>query len=587
MRFQPINMIRQGWNIRGNDQWNAACAQAVSHLTGGPGQNNDQVTAFLCRLKTTFLTGAGGKFNQNLALQMLDDIWAGLANAGVPASQINSVQVTIDQFCKGGPGPRQPMPRPQYAPPPRPMYARPAQPQAPMQPVPLMRMPPPPFSPPVQRVTSVPAPQAPGMPIVIRQLPTPQTVVVQQAPWQPPPMPQNWAPPAPPPPAWAPPPPPVAVTPAQVISVGSKNMQNQAWMLVQRIASGDAGAIAYLAQQRQLAIQGDWNARQFLTFAQSAFQQIGQDPTPARWAGDNEYGMGAAPADGPYTFQDWTDALVLVNRARAFDQNAIATLNTLGQGGPRARRIYRCVQRVLANEPPPAFGAGKHGKSKGGRAHHAPPAPVRHPAIVAAKKPAHHTPVRHGGTAGAASTGQASAEGGMSPTAGGDGMQGLGDEGLDVRTGQPSHPEAAAIVNAARAGNPAAVQKIQETMRAYNAGDPRARHLAEGIIAYTQGRPEFAGEVQRGHVVNLSHSHPLTQRRVQRIGKDIAATFGAEGERIYMAHVNRPHGPVAPIENVPAWTGQIVGKAQHIQAARFPEGRVRFVSQRAARELGE
>ena len=458
-----------------------------------------------------------------------------------------------------------------------------------MQPVPLMRLPPPPFSPPVQQVSSMPAPQAPGMPIVVRQMPPPQTVV-QQVPWQPPPMPQNWAPPAPPPPAWVPPPPPpVAVTPAQVISVGTKNMQNQAWMLVQRIASGDAGAIAYLAQQKQMAIQGDWNARQFLTFAQSAFQQIGQDPTPARWAGDNEYGMGAAPADGPYTFQDWTDALVLVNRARAFDQNAIAMLNTLGQGGPRARRIYRCVQRVLANEPPPAFGAGKHGKSKGGRAHHAPPAPVRHPAIVAAKKPAHHTPVRtsHKGTAGAASTGQASAEGGMSPTAGGDGMQGLGDEGLDVRTGQPSHPEAAAIVNAARAGNPAAVQKIQETMRAYNAGDPRARHLAEGIIAYTQGRPEFAGEVQRGHVVNLSHSHPLTQRRVQRIGKDIAATFGAEGERIYMAHVNRPHGPVAPIENVPAWTGQIVGKAQHIQAARFPEGRVRFVSQRAARELGE
>ena len=572
MRFQPINMLLHGWNIRGNDQWNAACAQAVSHLTGGPGQANNQATTFLCRLKTTFLTGAGGKFNQTLAIQMLSDIWVGLTNAGVPASQVNSLRQTIDQLCGKGvqpQAPRQPVP------------------QAPRQPVPLMRMPPPPFSPPVQRVTSVPAPQAPGMPIVVRQMPPPQTVV-QQVPWQPPPMPQNWAPPAPPPPAWVPPPPPpVAVTPAQVISVGTKNMQNQAWMLVQRIASGDAGAIAYLAQQKQMAIQGDWNARQFLTFAQSAFQQIGQDPTPARWAGDNEYGMGAAPADGPYTFQDWTDALVLVNRARAFDQNAIATLNTLGQGGPRARRIYRCVQRVLANEPPPAFGAGKHGKSKGGRAHHAPPAPVRHPAIVAAKKPAHHTPVRHGGTAGAASTGQASAEGGMSPTAGGDGMQGLGDEGLDVRTGQPSHPEAAAIVNAARAGNPAAVQKIQETMRAYNAGDPRARHLAEGIIAYTQGRPEFAGEVQRGHVVNLSHSHPLTQRRVQRIGKDIAATFGAEGERIYMAHVNRPHGPVAPIENVPAWTGQIVGKAQHIQAARFPEGRVRFVSQRAARELGE
>jgi hypothetical protein len=172
----------------------------------------------------------------------------------------------------------------------------------------------------------------------------------------------------------------------------------------------------------------------------------------------------------------------------------------------------------------------------------------------------------------------------------GDGSQpddggGLGDTNLSPTTGQQSNPEAADLVNRSRAGDKSATQTIQETMRADRAGDPRARVLAQGILEYTKGHAEFAGEMLTGHAANLSHSHPLTQRRVKRIGDDLAATFGAEGHRVYLAHVASPFGP--PSGYKPAFMGQVVGRAQAMQAARFPMGGVRFLSPKAARELGE
>src|SRR5208337_1878589 len=211
--MEPIYMLASGFAVQGNPAW----TQMVNNIVGGltqPGTSaNTQAFNRWCRLYQTGLapnrTQAGS--NANLATRMSQDITTALQNAGIPNSQVADLLTQVQRCAKSGqtavsqPGQRPPPRRL----PPRPMY----QPQAPMQPVPLMRLPPPPFSPPVQQVSSMPAPQAPGMPIVVRQMPPPQTVV-QQVPWQPPPMPQNWAPPAPPPPAWVPPPPPpVAVTP--------------------------------------------------------------------------------------------------------------------------------------------------------------------------------------------------------------------------------------------------------------------------------------------------------------------------------------------------------------------------------------
>ncbi len=389
---------------------------------------------------------------------------------------------------------------------------------------------------------------------------------------------------------------PATPPPVAVINSGVRDLQAKAWRLAQKVYSGDTPAVAYLANEKVKAQQGDWMARQFLTYVQNALNQQGPNPPSASWNGD--------PMPSPEDQEDMTNAISLVNRARKMDQVAIATIKCLPQGNGRARRTYGYAMRYLETGSP-NFGAERP-KRGGARpqahraapvAHHAAARPAGIPAgahlahlpaglhvsVVNGKPvPAHAGGQRHaafqrqgygGGQGGSGSQGGGGGGGGSNPAA--------GDTGLSPQTGQPSAPNAAQLVNAARAGDPKADQYLRDVMRAARAGDPQWTKMAEDILKYTQGRPEFGTELVNGHAANLSHSHPLTHQRVKRI----AADFGGEGSGEFMAYVKSPYGPVA--DSLPGFTGQVVGRAQAIQASRFPGAPIRLLSVRAARELGE
>jgi len=381
---------------------------------------------------------------------------------------------------------------------------------------------------------------------------------------------------------------PSTMSPQQVIAQGLQSLQQKAWGHARYIASCDPVALAELRQKRLAAMGGDWLARQYLTLVQSALNQMGKDPSCARWSADCQVGH-EAPREKS---EDQMTGESLVRRARNGDQHASALLQTLHEGGPRQHRILKFAKEYAEATGSASMGADKksahhapahhsthHAPAHHAHAHHeAHPKghAVRHPAVVkhAEHILRHPLPPPHPGHRPPART-RTGAPGSGSPS----------DQTLHPTTGQLMNQDAAAVVNAARAGDKNAARAIDDVFRAARAGDPRARKMAEDIARYTQAHPSFAGEIVAGHAMNLSHSHPLTPKRVQKIGKEIEAQFGVEGARAFFGAIESPYGP--PETSVPAWTGQIVGQAQVLQASRFPGAPVRLFSPLAARELGE
>jgi len=442
---------------------------------------------------------------------------------------------------------------------------------------------------------------------------------------------------------------------AQVIDQGLATYKRQAWNLARNLMSRTPATVneaeKYLESARIAAQHGDWLARQFCGFVQTALSQQKGDPRRASFSQKAKINGEHDATFSAQTREEMGLARSLVNRSRAGDQVATATLTKLAEGNAIAKRIREHAlayaqggeaafgaaysQRHVPTHMPPAGHVGhRHEPSH-------PKHPPRHPALVkatlepvfrpqpvsalgamasspshipprkgvGAKHPARRLPTTvnnyYGGASlvGSGSTGgPAGGSGpadGFSSTGGpvGDGNPDAAidqssqlatddavinhDQGLDPTTGQLEHPQAAELVAAARAGSRKAVQQIQDVVRAARSGDPRAQGLAEAIRSYTRTHPEFENEVLDGHAANLSHSHPLTARRVQ----NIAAGFSGEGQRMFHEHVRNPYGAPSPMRE--GYMGQVVGRAQAIQAARFPDSSLERYSPRVARELGE
>lgn len=734
---QVINFNTGSLSIPGGGEWSQYISSLAGRLTQGKATPNDMRAIAAAQAMRSGPDGRGGGL-ANTATQFMEGLSQNLRNINAPEAQIVSLLSQINRLAAhyfparptaAAHGPVAHRMAPHQA-----AQAHQYPTQAPRglsgPPMPVSRPQPYPGS--VVARVAVPMAIQAGSPSTIRVQVTGQPLpgVI------PAPMPLRViaAAPPPPPPQWAPPPAPSngggggtygvaglqgsiqglraqpvapqgqGYNPAAVIQQGLADMRLSAFKLANRIKSGDQSAIGYLAGQRVNAQNGDWNARQFLTFVQTALQQIGHDPSYARWSGEgsfphtgHDHGYGASNSSGMETnlvgchTQDYIDALSLINRARSYDQNAIATLQTLRSGGARAQRILRCVTDIQGRDP--SFGAAQRRPSNAARTPASPPAPKRHPAVTALRsapksttRKTAATPKAAGltpqglaaknmgvqGTPGAGSPlagmnmlgavarqaggtvvspsqaaatamsqstpsstptaasvspsiakplsysgqpynpGSGGGGGGGGPTDGGSSGGGgddsgggsddsgggddtsfsfepsgvhLGDRGLHPATGMPVNPHADSLVRRARAGDPRAKMEIGDAIRMSRTGDPRARALAAALLQRTAGAPDIAGEIANGHAANLSHSHPLTDRRVGKIGEQVAAQYGARGTAEYHAHVASPHGAISP--SMPAWTGQVVGRAQAMQAARFPNGRIRFVSPRAAREMGE
>jgi uncharacterized membrane protein YgcG len=394
---------------------------------------------------------------------------------------------------------------------------------------------------------------------------------------------------------------PATPAPVTVIQRGLGEMKRRAWELARKALSGDPQAVAKMIELRKRATAGDWMARQFLTMVQSAIQQLGGDVRIARWSGESA----SVTTDMQ---QDMQNAVSLVNRARRGDQNAAATLRIAHQGNARARRMAGYAARYMQTGAA-SFGASKsHGSVKS--VHR--PTVTRHPAITAAKlqgirvapsavavrvstSPTRPSPTSahrrsgghssgHSGRSSGGSSGGGSSGGGSSGGGSGSGDTN-GDQGLDDQTGQQQFPEIVKLVDKARAGDQNANRQLRSIMRAMRGGDPRYQEAGKAILQITGGKPEFGEEMLNGHAVNLSHSHPLTSRRLRNIEQDILGTHGPSGVQEFRAYVQAPHGQ--PSGSIPAWTGQVVGRAQALQAARFPGAPIRLVSTKAAREVGE
>ena len=386
--------------------------------------------------------------------------------------------------------------------------------------------------------------------------------------------------------------------PVQVIEHGLVELRKEAWSVARNILSKQKAtsneALGYLSKVRQAAQYGDWMAKQLMTLVQTALAQQGGDPKVAR------YSTKAAPAvHGEATFsEEESIARSLVNRWRQGDQVATATLQQLQSGNGKARKIGTFAERLVARDLVTRHRAGDEVATAtlqqlaGGNGiakrieQHANAYAVHGEAAFGLDKASQKVtlaakahPVAAKPTAQRHAAFRRTAE--HHDAIGGQHAEPInGDNGLSVITGHVANPEAARLVNASRAGDRQAIQLVRDIGRAARAGDPRAQELGDAIHVYTKTHPEFGVEILEGHAANISHSHPLTFKRV----KSIAATFGSETESsLFLRAVRSPEGPPSSVR--PIYMGQAVGRAQAIQAARFPGASIKRVSEKAAREL--
>ena len=126
-------------------------------------------------------------------------------------------------------------------------------------------------------------------------------------------------------------------------------------------------------------------------------------------------------------------------------------------------------------------------------------------------------------------------------------------------------------MRAAAGGNPNALHRIHRIKTAAYKGDTRAQSMLTALrkIAAQRGTASSVS----GDVAALSHGRPLTTSRVG----DMASEFGADA--VYVIEgVRKPHAVVDqrvnPVVRRAIVVGQKIGRAQELQAQRFPNGPV-------------
>lgn len=136
-----------------------------------------------------------------------------------------------------------------------------------------------------------------------------------------------------------------------------------------------------------------------------------------------------------------------------------------------------------------------------------------------------------------------------------------------VRVVEGREPPLRRLLRAAAAGNREALSRVNDIKVAAQRGDVRAKSMLQAMQQMA-GTPEI---VSNARAAKLSHGKPLTTARVH----GIAAEFGAESANV-LRGVRSPYAPISPyvtpITRQAIRTGQILGKAQQMQAVRFPGG---------------
>ena len=389
---------------------------------------------------------------------------------------------------------------------------------------------------------------------------------------------------------------------SMAIDKGSVWLKEHAERAASGALAGDRYVLVHLEEERKKAHAGNWLAQQYLTFVQSALNRMGGNVALATWRGEEVTTV--VGVEDPLK----TECLSVIERALHGDQNAQALLERLPhaarEGSTKAILALRFIEEILRGGK--ARMGLEHMKAdiRGAQLKIKPkkhPGHKRHPALQRLGRPLMlketiHLSLgqRHAMEYGQGGGSQAGGSQGGGSQAGGSqagGSQGGGGdcastdsggatpaEDLSPVTGQLEHPEAARMIQAARAGDKVMAAHIERVLTAARQGDKRAEPLAHGIRVYLRAHPEFKGEILEGRAVHLSHGHPLTDKRIRAF----SAEFGKEAET-FLEHVREPYGPV--IDYRPAYVGLMVGRAQAYQAIRYPGTPLSILSERVSREL--
>ena len=364
--------------------------------------------------------------------------------------------------------------------------------------------------------------------------------------------------------------------PAVLVNRADNMFQQKGAVLCDNLLESDPRALSRLNQVRQGALAGDWANKQIMNYTRECLIERGAPAilvSQATMAGEGELEQAV---EG------------VIKRANNGDQNAMAMLaqvrkQALG-GSPQAILAYNHAMQVVSagcddldesisnHVSDSVSGRPLSGYVSGGVGYAATMGAERRKRAVPT-----HKQVKH---AHAASHPMASKHHPISTLPG----TGSGSSsGQGSRTGSPIDQ----LVAAAKAGNKSAIKEIDTIANNAEHGDQRAISLMQAI----QAKYGSSGKSKQARAVGISHGKPVTSRRIAKMAGDFGYEFGPGGANLFMRGVANPTSRVPP--GLPSdaanclTTGQCIGLAQRLQAARVPGAALSVLNPMMGWEHGE
>ncbi len=338
---------------------------------------------------------------------------------------------------------------------------------------------------------------------------------------------------------------------------------------------GDQVSMAQLAKLRQDALAGNADARAQWDYAMRCAHA--STPQPAFGvAVESHHGARPKPARSPQAHRTAAEHHAAAARHAPTPKAAAAHRTAAAHHAAAARHAVAAQHPAM---PPRAAAAHRDRASRHAMAAHA----AERAGGLRTRE--HELLQTHGGHGGQG--GLQTRERDLLMTRGGHGGQGGGVTGrggsgggnwnwgsvTGPRSGNGSSRRSGVplqqLLQAAADGNRGALARIDSIKQGAARGDRRAVSLLDALRRIAAGgNSDMAANAQ---AVSISHGAPLTSTRVN----GIAAEFGADSVFV-LEGVRAPHAPIAvhtdPVTRKAIAFGQILGKAQELQAVRMPGG---------------
>ena len=391
--------------------------------------------------------------------------------------------------------------------------------------------------------------------------------------------------------------------PQALVDMADNHFRQKAASLAQSILASDPRALTRLTQVRKGAQAGSWPDRQIMAYLREKLIEAGAPALMVSQA--TMHGEG----DLEKTVED------VIRRAQQGDQNAMAMLVQVRKmalsGNPQAKQAFDHAMQVTSMHGDSTTDADMGAAARRGAARK--PAPKTPPKAAKPTKQAARifkvvsqpaaqrsnaiqgarvTSSTQRPTRGSRPAGQGQGGGssdGSGDSSGADQGSQYDNSGDSSGDGQFSGTKTPIdrLIKAAQAGNDSAVKEIARIRKAEDAGDQRAMGLMQAI----RGKTSHTQKGKQARAVGMSHGKPLTRARVAAIAGDFGAEYGNAGAQFFWRGVANPNTPIPSnaspeIANILS-TGQCVGMARNLQAARVPGGSLSAVNAMMGWENGE